>query len=107
MKFLVMTSRKEGISTGLPPKDLYEAFKKNVDYFINLQKKGKIVAMGGIAGQHGSYKIFTVEDREELKELINNAPLSAITDDQIHQIVEFDAVLEQLRSRLGLMTPKV
>ncbi len=107
MKFLVITSRKEGISTGLPPKDLYEAFKGSVDYFVNLQKKGKIVAMGGIAGQHGSYKIFSVEDRKELQELIKNAPLSAITDDQIHQIVEFDAVLEQLKSRLGLMAQKV
>lgn len=107
MKFLVITARKDGVKTGLSPEDLYKAFKGNVDYFVNLQKKGKITSMGGIAGQHSSYKIFEVEGREELEELINNAPLSAITDDQIHQIVEFDAVLEQLRSRLGLMTQKV
>lgn len=107
MKFLVITTRRDGVKTGLSPEDLYKAFKGNVDYFVDLQNKGKVISMGGIAGQHSSYKIFEVEGREELDELINNAPLSSITNDQIYQIVEFDIVLEQLKSRMGLMTQKV
>lgn len=106
MNILVITSRKERINVGLPPKDLYLAFKENIEYFVDLQKKGKIVSMGGFAGQHGSYKIFNVEHREELEELIKNAPLSAMNENKIYQIMEFDAILENFRRRIGLMTQK-
>jgi len=107
MKFLVITTRKDGVKVDLPPSELYQAFKSNVDYFVSFQKKGKVISMGGVAGQHSSYKLFDVENREELETLINNAPLRSITNDQIYQIVDFDDVLGQLRSRLGLTAQKV
>ena len=102
MNFLVLTTRKPGVKTGLLPKDLYDAFKKNIDYFLEFKKEGKIVSMGSLADQkHASYKLFDVESREEVERIVNNAPLKVLTEDKIYQIDEFDEVLTRLKSRIG------
>jgi muconolactone delta-isomerase len=106
MKFLVITTRKAGVKLGLQPKDLHGAFKGSVDYFTNLEKNGKIVSMGGFTGQHGSYKIFNAESKAEVDQLLKNAPLSTMTDDAVHQIVEFNAVLDNFKHRMESVAQK-
>lgn len=59
----------------LPVKDFLGFVVKEWEYFIRMQKRGKILAGGKLAGRRGAAAIIEADSNEEFDQIVTNLPL--------------------------------
>ncbi len=88
----------------MPVKDFLGFVIKEWKYFIRMQKRGKILAGGKLAGRRGAAAIIEADSNEELDQIVTNLPLFPFfTNIEVTPLVPTDKALTDVKRIHSLM----
>ena len=102
MIFLVKVQIKK--LPDVPVKDFLGFVVKEWEYFMRMEKRGKILAGGKLAGNRGAAAIFEADSNEELDQIVTNLPLFPFfTEIEITPLVPTEKALLDVKRIHSLM----
>lgn len=88
----------------IPVKDFLGFVVKEWEYFLRMQRRGKILAGGKLAGGRGAAAIIETDSNEELDQIVANLPLFPFfTDIEITPLVSTEKALTDVKRIHSLM----